>query len=179
MNCQACGTPVAAGVRFCSRCGAPVQPPATPPGYPAPGALQPRVGRNLQTMGLLWCLFGAYRLIGGIIGIFFLQVASMRRFAFDGWGYGPFSHGSFSHGPAWMAAVIPFVAFYTTLVAGLALFVGFSLLTRKPWGRTLAIVVAILALFKPILGTALGIYTLWVLAPAQSAVEFDAIADRD
>jgi len=77
-----------------------------------------------------------------------------------------------------MSSLIPFVAVYTVVVAALALFVGYSLLTRRPWGRTLGIVVGILTLLKPILGTALGIYTLWVLAPATSGMEYDSIADR-
>jgi hypothetical protein len=42
----------------------------------------------------------------------------------------------------------------------------------------LAIVAGVLVLFKPVLGTALGIYTLWVLAPSVSAMEYDAIADH-
>ena len=42
----------------------------------------------------------------------------------------------------------------------------------------LAIIAAILALLKFPIGTALGIYTLWVLAPGASGLEYDAIADR-
>ena len=38
------------------------------------------------------------------------------------------------------------------------------------------VVLSILALFKIPLGTALGIYTLWVLAPAASEAEWRAIA---
>ncbi len=53
-----------------------------------------------------------------------------------------------------------------------------GLLNRRPWGRTVAIIVAILALVKFPFGTALGIYTLWVLAPGASGLEYDAIADR-
>jgi hypothetical protein len=41
-----------------------------------------------------------------------------------------------------------------------------------------AIIAAIFALIKFPLGTALGIYTLWVLAPGASGLEYDAIADR-
>ena len=36
----------------------------------------------------------------------------------------------------------------------------------------------ILTLLKPLLGTALGIYTLWVLAPSASGAEYKAIEDR-
>jgi hypothetical protein len=83
-----------------------------------------------------------------------------------------------AYGPAWMGALLPFVAVYTAITAALALLVGYSLLTRRPWGRVLAIVVGILTLLKPLLGTALGIYTLWVLAPSASGAEYEAIEDR-
>ncbi len=74
--------------------------------------------------------------------------------------------------------LVAYVAAYTVVTAGLALFVGYSLLTRRPWGRTFAIIVAVLTLLKPLFGTALGIFTLWVLAPSTSGLEYDAIADR-
>ena len=35
-----------------------------------------------------------------------------------------------------------------------------------------AIIVAIIALLNPILGTLLGIYTLWVLLPGEAEVEY-------
>lgn len=73
---------------------------------------------------------------------------------------------------------MPVIVTTTVVMAGLGLFVGYSLLTRKPWGRVLAIVLAVLALFKLPLGTALGIYTLWVLGPATSGMEYDALADQ-
>jgi len=60
----------------------------------------------------------------------------------------------------------------------LALLTGFALLTRQPWGRTLAIVAGILTLIRLPVGTALGIYTLWVLAPAASGAEYEEIAAR-
>jgi hypothetical protein len=64
------------------------------------------------------------------------------------------------------------------VLAALALLAGFSLLNRKSYGRVLTIVLAVLALFKFPLGTALGIYTLWVLAPATSAMEYEAMSAR-
>jgi hypothetical protein len=136
----------------------------------------PRVQRNLQILGILWCVFGAYRVIGGLIGMFFLRAATMGGFGGDGWPFGGHFGGPF--GPTWLASLVPFIAVYTVVTAALALLVGYSLLTCRPWGRTLAIVVGILTLLKPLLGTALGIYTLWVLAPSASGDEYDAIADR-
>ena len=131
----------------------------------------PRVQRNLQMLGILWCVFGAYRIISGLIGMFFLRAVSIGGFG-GGWPFG--GHA----GPEWMGALLPFIAVYTAITAALALLAGYSLLSRRPWGRTFAIVVGILTLLKPLLGTALGIYTLWVLAPSASGDEYEAIADR-
>jgi ABC-type glycerol-3-phosphate transport system permease component len=177
MVCQACGAPVVEQVHFCPKCGAQVA--AAPPAYAAyPPSLpmpMPRVQRNLQTLGILWCVFGAYRVIGGLVGMFFLRAVTIGSFG-DGWPFGGHMGGQF--GPTWMASLLPFIAVYTVITATLALLVGYSLLTRRQWGRTLAIVVGILTLLKPLLGTALGIYTLWVLAPSASGAEYEAIEDR-
>jgi hypothetical protein len=178
MVCQACGSSVVEQVHFCPKCG--VQMVAAQPVFatyppPIPVHVQPRVQRNLQTLGILWCAYGAYRLLGGLIGMFFLRAVSSGAFG-DSWPFG--GHMGVPFGQPWMASLLPFIAVYTAITAALALVVGYSLLTRRPWGRTLALVVGILTLLKPLLGTALGIYTLWVLAPTVSGAEYDAIADR-
>jgi hypothetical protein len=134
----------------------------------------PRVPRHLQTLGVLWCVFGVYRIASGLFGMFFFRVATMGRFG----GEWPFGRFGGPLGPHWMGAMLPLIATMIAISAGLALLVGYSLLTRRPWGRTLAIIVAILSLLKIPFGTALGIYTLWVLAPADSGAEYDSIADR-
>jgi len=73
--------------------------------------------------------------------------------------------------------IMPVLVTMTVLTAVLAFVAGFSLLKRKPWGRILAIIFAVFALFKFPFGTALGIYTLWVLAPNTSAMEYDSMAE--
>jgi hypothetical protein len=192
MVCPACGSPVPAGVRFCARCGAQIsaaepapnayatQPPIIghyPPGVgPAiENALRAtRVQRNLQTLGILWFVFGAYRILGGLLGIIAIKAIFGHSFGGD-WPFGDsFGHG----GPSWLLALVPVIAVFTVISTILAFLVGYALLNRKPWGRTLAIVAAILALLKPILGTALGVYTLWMLAPATAAIEYESLADR-
>ncbi len=98
-----------------------------------------------------------------------------------GWSRGEWPFGRFGGpfgSPHWMGAMIPLIATMIIVSAGLALLVGYSLLTRRQWGRTLAIIVAVLSLLKVPFGTAIGIYTLWVLAPSDSGVEYDSIADR-
>jgi hypothetical protein len=78
----------------------------------------------------------------------------------------------------WMGGLATLIVVLTSIGALLSLVTGISLLMRKSWGRVLAIIVAILSLIKIPFGTALGIYTLWVLLPSASAIEYDAIADR-
>lgn len=185
MVCQACSAEIGRDVRFCPKCGAPVaytQAPSQQPlasgyalGYGSQ-QLRPRlrVTRNLQATGILWCVFGAYRVIGGLIGMFFLQAWATRGFGSESWPFGGHMGPQFPQ--AWMGVLVPVVATYTIVSASLAFVTGYGLLTRRRWGRTLAIVTAILALFKPLLGTALGVYTLWVLVPAESGAEYDAIA---
>jgi hypothetical protein len=51
---------------------------------------------------------------------------------------------------------------------------GWGLLQREPWARTAAVVLAFPSLFFNVpFGTALGIYTLWVLLPAESDIEYE------
>src|SRR5437870_5143834 len=73
--------------------------------------------------------------------------------------------------------LVMFVLGATFLVVGAGgICVGWGLLQRQPWARTVAIVLGILALFHPPFGTALGIYTLWVLLAAESRGEYDHLA---
>jgi len=74
---------------------------------------------------------------------------------------------------------MPFIMAITITTALFGLFVGYSLITRQSWGRILAIIAGVVVLFRPLLGTALGIYTLWVLAPSASAMEYDSVVDGD
>jgi hypothetical protein len=56
------------------------------------------------------------------------------------------------------------------------LLLAWGLYERQPWARVLGIVVACLALIRIPFGTALGIYTLWVLTPEGSRREYEEMA---
>ncbi len=56
------------------------------------------------------------------------------------------------------------------------LLAGYGLLTRKTWGRVLAVVVAVLGLIHFPIGTAIGIYALWVLLQTSATEYFEAPA---
>jgi ABC-type spermidine/putrescine transport system permease subunit II len=63
-------------------------------------------------------------------------------------------------------------AFFVLAKAVVGLIAGVGLLQRAPWARILALVLAFLSLINPPFGTALGIYTLWVLLPSASEEEY-------
>jgi len=68
------------------------------------------------------------------------------------------------------------VGILLALFAGVHLLLAWGLSERQPWARILGIVVGFLALIRFPLGTALGIYTLWVLLPESSGREYDEMA---
>ena len=185
MVCATCNAVIGPEVRFCPKCGAPAAQAGAPsqvfsgpgPGYaPAYGAALPRlrVTRNLQALGLMWCLFGTYRIFAGLLGMFFLRAWATHGFGTGDWPFGGHMAPQFPQG--WMGFIVPLIATATIVSAALAFATGYSLLTRRSWGRTLAIVAGVLTLFKFPMGTALGIYTLWVLAPGESGVEYRSIS---
>ena len=54
-------------------------------------------------------------------------------------------------------------------------FAGYGLLKRRRWGRFLAIVVAVIDLFEIPIGTAIGIYGLWVLTADEAGEHFTPV----
>jgi glucose uptake protein GlcU len=50
------------------------------------------------------------------------------------------------------------------------------LLQHEEWARVFALVIGFIALLSVPIGTALGIYTLWVLLPAQSEQEYRTLS---
>lgn len=166
MYCSQCGQAVGAQPN-CPNCGAPtgvtgvIPPPVpgpVPTGYPRVVPLAySRIARHVQTLSILWIVFAIYTVLTWLLILPFLHMA---------FGHGTWMQGSDTwviapfHAGGWLLHFIAIVVFGRAI---LSLAVGFALLTRQPWGRIFAIVVAVLTLLKPILGTILAIYTLWVL----------------
>jgi len=139
-----------------------------PPTYAAAMVAEQRmrVRQNLQPLGIIWIMFGVYRIASGFIGAF--VVHNLVR------------GGMFSDAPPFlphlMDSMVPVIVTISILMGIGAIIVGYALLSRQPWGRTLAIVFGVLALLKIPFGTALGIYTLWVLAPRASWAEWESLS---
>jgi hypothetical protein len=147
-------------------------------GYPpvyAPHAPANRVAQHLRPVGVLWLVYGGFRLVRGVIAILILHSLTVLSFGDGGWPLGTEFHAGL---PVWMHVLVPMIAAITVLGTLLSFVTGYALLTRRSWGRTLAIIAAALSLIKIPLGTGIGIYTLWVLAPAASSLEYEATHQR-
>jgi len=152
MFCHVCGARLEPSARFCPSCGRAV-------GGASPTPPEGRIAGHIRLLGILWLAMSAFHLLPG------LAVLSM-----------------FGHGPSvWWSGrpefVLGFVrVFGIVFLAGgvLGIVAGWGLLDRQPWSRWLALVLGFVNLIHIPFGTALGIYTLWVLLPAQSEREFRA-----
>lgn len=179
MFCDRCGTPFSAGITYCGTCGkqlmaAPDAPRAaaaqtSPVARPA---VEGRVQRNLNIVAGFWLANGILRLME----VGWLMAFRRLFFPFGDWGGSRWPlENWFGFGPlVWRGMLLGggFLAFFGLI----HLLLAWSLFQRQPWARILGIVVGCLALFRFPLGTALGIYTLWVLLPESSGREYDAMA---
>jgi hypothetical protein len=174
MYCDRCGSQITSGAQFCISCGKAVAqgPAATaaPVAPPAQSGDDSRVRRHIHLLATLWLLSGVLRLVAVgsflLFGHLFLSRGWMGFGAWPwgrGWGFDSFLPGFFSLG------------IFLGLFGVLHLLLAWGLFERQPWARALGLVLGIFALLRFPLGTALGIYTLWVLAPEHSAREYDSL----
>jgi len=162
MFCNSCGGPLQPDYRVCPKCGSPIQGAVSgPPTYPP--SRQGRVMRHIQPLAILWIIVGAFWLIPAVVMTVLGTVARI---------FIPFGD---SIGRTLGPAVMHLMGFGFLFVAAAAFLAGWGLMQKRPWARTLTIVLGILALFHPPVATALGIYTLWVLLPSDAAQEYTQI----
>jgi len=120
---------------------------------------QGRIAGHIRLLGILWLAISALRLIPGL---FLIAIAGSRIFPPDI--------------PPFVQALLPAIGLCFLLVAGIGIAIGWGLLARQSWARMLTIVFGAISLIDIPFGTALGIYTLWVLLPVESEEEYRSMA---
>jgi hypothetical protein len=82
-----------------------------------------RVRQNLQPLGILWVMYGVYRVVMGLVGAFVLH---------------NLSHGGiFSEAPPFlphlMSSLVPVIVTISVLMGGAGIVTGIGLLSRQSW----------------------------------------------
>lgn len=174
MFCDCCGKPLSSGAQFCNYCGKAVAAGAPATVSPAAStASDGRVRRNINLLAGLWLANGILRLVevGWMMLFGKILLPSMMGVlgagsgrSMDNWPLG----GLMSRGLYFVGMMLAFFG-----VAHLVL--AWGLYERQQWARILGLVIGFLALLRIPFGTALGIYTIWVLLPEASGREYDQL----
>jgi hypothetical protein len=150
MYCNSCGSALSPNQATCGNCGIPVL-----------GRNQiSRVQQHVKLVGILWIAYAVFHALGGCV----LLIISRTIF------------GPGSDHPAFLRPLLGAIAIFLLVKAAGSLAAAVGLLERQSWGRTLSLVMAVIALINVPLGTALGIYTLWVLLSPQADSEYHRLA---
>ncbi len=161
MFCDGCGAVVQPGQTFCSKCGKQIL------GQIAVMQARPgRVQNHVKLVGLFWLAFSAFNTIGAIV----LYVIANTLFArMHPMGDGP---------PAFLRPLLSVVAILLFAKAAIGFVAGWGLLQHEKWARILVLVLSFISLFTNIpFGTALGVYTMWVLMSSESENEYEALSE--
>ena len=169
MFCTSCGAQLQTDQRSCASCGKPTSPSMTAVSTATLGAPgQARVARHVHLLAILWIALSALQLLrgaGSLVGARLVRNVGYYWFGGTPWAW-----------PIGISNVLSFGSLISIAMAVGGFVVAVGLLERRSWARTLAIVLAVIALLHPLLGTALGVFTLWVLLPSNSETEWRRIA---
>jgi phage shock protein PspC (stress-responsive transcriptional regulator) len=126
------------------------------------------VQEHVRLVGLFWLALSAFNTVGGVFLYIFANVMMphMRQFTAP------------DAPTAFLRPLLGVIAILLLAKAAFGFLAGWGLLQHERWARILALVLAFVSLFTNIpFGTALGVYTMWVLLPSQSEQEYDTLAE--
>jgi len=157
MFCDACGAAVYPGQSFCSRCGKQIV--GTIAAVPSGRG---RVAEHVRLLGILWLAFSAMNALAGVV--LFIVANTL------------FVTGSGVKVPGFLHPMLSVLAVLILAKGGFGFLTGWGLLHREAWARVAALVLAFISLFSVPFGTAIGVYTLWVLLPGDSEQEYENLS---
>jgi len=164
MFCDGCGAAVQPGQGFCSSCGKQI--------IGAVAVVQPRPGRvqaHLNLLAILWFALSALNALAGVVLVIlgntlFPHLHEMKDVPSD-------------VPTGFLSSLFCTLGILILAKAACGFVAGWGLTKHDSWARVVALMLAFIALFTNIpLGTALGVYTMWVLLPSESQKEYEALA---
>jgi hypothetical protein len=159
MFCSSCGAQIQGSFNACPNCGRAI----TQSSVPVQTMPASRLQHHLQILGTLWVIAGALFLIPGLI---LMTLSSFLRLSIP---------ATENIGRLVAPLVLTVIGASLFVVAAAGIVVGWGLLKHQSWARIAAIVVGVISLLHPPFGTALGIYTLWVLLSDEGGVEYERL----
>ena len=163
MFCDSCGSQLEAGQRFCPSCGKPAGMAVMPAGPSG------RVARHLQLLSIFWFAASALNLIGAAA----LFILGNTLFGHLGRITG---NPDFAQMHGFLQGLFTVLGVLVLLKSLAGFAAGWGLLQRESWARVLALVLGVISLINIPFGTALGVYTIWVLLGAGSDEEYQRMA---
>ena len=157
MYCDRCGAQLQQGQHFCHSCGR-----SFAAQGPAPYEHR-RVANNVRALGIFWIVYSVLHLIPGAV-LFSIPMGL------------PWLHRHMDAGELFAGALVSTLGGFVAIASLLGVIAGWGLLDRRPWARMFAIVLGCLVLINIPFGSALGIFTLYVLLPDASEREYNNLA---
>jgi zinc-ribbon domain len=156
MFCNSCGSPITSEQSVCPNCG------QSTIGVRVANAARMRVAEHVHLLAILWFVAGAMWLVPAVVMAVLAAVVTVPLA----------THNAQKIAFVFAPGIFVLLCVLFSVLAALRFVTGWSLLKLRPWGRTFALVMAFIALIHPPLGTALGVYTLFVLLPDAAGDEY-------
>ncbi|HUA13944.1 MAG TPA: zinc ribbon domain-containing protein [Verrucomicrobiae bacterium] len=160
MFCDGCGAAVQAGQAYCGQCGKQIVGPVAAPASPG------RVQQHIHLLSILWLAFSALNAVGGLILLVLANTLFMHLHEM----------GAPQEVPTgFLSSLVTTIGALVLAKAAIGFFAGWGLLQHESWARVVILVLAFISLIHVPFGTALGVYTLWVLLPHEAQREYEAL----
>lgn len=173
MFCSGCGQALTPGQPVCAQCGRPVAP-AVPSVPGLQFQLESYAGK-VRALSVVWVVYAGYSVLKAVVGMTFLHAFLSSHFG--NWNHGPWSDRSMGPmPPEWLGQAIFHAVWVGVLIrVALSLVAAWGLHERAQWGRIVAIIAAVWSLIHPLVGTALGIWTLVVLLGYRNTTLYEQL----
>ena len=158
MYCDSCGAKLDEGQKFCRACGKP----ASTEAALRTATASARVAQHLRVLAALWIVRAILLVIPGLFLLWFHNYALPPEVPPDV--------------QTFVRPLLGAISWVFVLCGAACIAAAYGLLERLPWARLFTIILGAISLVEVPLGTALGIYTLWVLLPESSDVEYRQLA---
>lgn len=124
------------------------------------------MGSHIRTLAILHIVFAVISVLGGLLALAVLGGLGTLVTVLSG-------GADFGIGATVLGLIGGFVFLTAAFLALPGLIVGIGLLNLKPWARVCGLILSGLELLNMPVGTALGLYGLWVLLQPESERLFE------